>query len=262
MFQQKMRGDLGHITGIKSIFAPLAVALAVIIGSFFNLTASATLADAGVKRNSVSHRMKATVSRSVNYSKSYRHKRSRSHRHLAHHARRTSGHRKFSHVPRPSGRNSAIGRHSNYRNFNHNAASSGVRLGSNGFSNRIVSSRTGFHYAGSHQTGRRHVRYNRQRHHSNRRSHNYTTGSRHVRRGHHRLSRHHRRNHHRRSVTIYRGSVASTTVNGVNIQQDCPQSHECGVRIYEDNTGPRIIIVSPGEEERAPNVITYPEAVN
>lgn len=62
------------------------------------------------------------------------------------------------------------------------------------------------------------------------------------------------------------------TINGVSINNKCPLNFQCGLRAYDDNSGPRIISLGKGahtsvgdpsiEKIGPPKVITYTDGVN
>jgi len=112
-----------------------------------------------------------------------------------------------------------------------------------------------------------------------------------VRMGHYRLRSNYRGNHnyygnYRRSgvryasnynpgsYSVYEGGYYNQpTVNGLGINEFCPTNHSCGLRVYENNTGPRIIVLgkaSAGKKGKkpavskvgAPKVIKYKNRVN
>lgn len=62
------------------------------------------------------------------------------------------------------------------------------------------------------------------------------------------------------------------TVNGVSISDKCPLNFQCGLRVYDDNSGPRVIRLGKGanaaindpavEKIGPPKVITYSNGTN
>ncbi|MFK5978034.1 MAG: hypothetical protein QM488_04020 [Rhizobiaceae bacterium] len=59
----------------------------------------------------------------------------------------------------------------------------------------------------------------------------------------------------------------SPTINGISIDEKCPLNFQCGLRAYDDNSGPRIIRLGKGanadiDKIGPPKVITYPNGIN
>lgn len=62
------------------------------------------------------------------------------------------------------------------------------------------------------------------------------------------------------------------TINGVSINDECPLNFQCGLRAYDDNSGPRVITLGKGarvtvndpaiEKIGPPKVITYSNRIN